>query len=201
MYLCIYVFIYVRMVARHKLKRTESSNLDDNGDMRAINGSMRDVNGSMRDVNGSSRSLAAVGVRYQGEVSKRGQLNPAFKRRYFVLPGDGTLKYYKSKKAFDMDTKAYAGLIACKGLVSHEPRADSVLSTSEFPFTLTDATGKQIECACDTLQERSAWRKAILQASREHLGQDLGQDPPVPPAAATNPLIGPLSGPKPYPKS
>ena len=191
MYLCIYVFIYVRMVARHKLKRTESSNIDDNGDMRAING-------SMRDVNGSSRSLAAVGVRYQGEVSKRGQLNPAFKSRYFVLPGDGTLKYYKSKKAFDMDTKAYAGLIACKGLVSHEPRADSVLSTSEFPFTLTDATGKQIECACDTLQERSAWRKAILQASREHL---VLADPPVPPAAATNPLIGPLSGPKPYPKS
>ena len=110
-------------------------------------------------------STVTIGVRYQGEVSKRGQLNPAFKRRYFVLPGDGTLKYYHSKKAWEENPLAYAGSIACKGLVCHEPRRSSmVLNSNNFPFTLTDAMGKQIECACDSLQERAAWRNAILKA-------------------------------------
>ena len=136
------------------------------GSVRARGGArINDKGADASSAVGSRGTLAAksVGVRYEGEVRKRGQVNPAFQRRYFVLPGDGTLKYYKSKKAFDMDTTAFAGSIACKGLVSHEPREQQASSASIFPFTLTDATGKQIECACDSLQQRTAWHRAILQ--------------------------------------
>jgi hypothetical protein len=53
----------------------------------------------------------------EGYVNKRGQLNVAFRRRYFVL-SDGCLKYYKTKPLpLDVFANLECGSIHCEGLV------------------------------------------------------------------------------------
>ena len=90
------------------------------------------------------------GSTLEGYVRKRGQLNPVFKERYFVLEGH-TLQYFKTKQMFTRN-QAPQGTLDCRGLVvAADPSNDTV---DVFNFIIETANGTRIECACDSSQAR-----------------------------------------------
>ena len=51
--------------------------------------------------------------------------------------------------------------------LSHHYYTASNRATHTFEFTLTDANGKLVECACDSLQARDAWLTHLRSAAKE----------------------------------
>jgi hypothetical protein len=102
------------------------------------------------------------GSTLEGYVRKRGQLNPVFKERYFVLEGH-TLKYFKTKQTFARN-QSPQGTLDCHGLVvAADPSNDTV---DVFNFIIETANGTRIECACDSSQARHTWLQALGERTR-----------------------------------
>ena len=112
-------------------------------------------------------------------MKKRGQLNIAFKQRYFVLK-DKMLEYYEDQKAYL--TNKCGGL---KGSTSTKnitvtpviPKGLK-LSKDGYHFTVTTGTmqaldqkklyihGKVIQCACESVVERDMWVHKLQESQR-----------------------------------
>ena len=112
-----------------------------------------------------AKLLPGAGTKYQGLVRKRGQVNTSYQQRFFVLDGDGWLKYFKDKAAWDTG-KPPLGSIACSNLIAqavgkgHDP-ADG------FCFALTDANEKQVQCSVESAHLREMWLKFLGKSSAE----------------------------------
>ena len=96
-------------------------------------------------------------VTHQGFVKKRGQLNAAFKRRYFLIHR-GTLAYYKAQSDLRRNL-APQGRLSCKGM-----------STKKDPdfsrrFIIYDSEGREMVCECDEESERDTWIEKIAEAA------------------------------------
>ena len=95
-----------------------------------------------------------------GWVKKRGQLNSAFKNRFFVLDASGLVSYYSREEDFN-ERQAPNGSFSCQGL---EVDGASGHTTDGFLFTLYIPEGsrkKKIECACVSDAQRTAWVAAL----------------------------------------
>jgi CRP-like cAMP-binding protein len=106
---------------------------------------------------------SVVHVGHMGVVKKRGQINTAFKTRYFVL-SDARLEYYEDEKTYLVaKTSGLKG-----GLKGSVPtRNVKIMSgagkTDEgYHFTIEDTSrGILIECACEEFESRDAWVQKI----------------------------------------
>jgi hypothetical protein len=109
------------------------------------------------------RHLQASSVGHEGVVHKRGQVNNAFQKRYFVLSA-GVLRYYKSYE--DYNTQApEKGSLQCKGMSVYFDRHHT-----GFEFILTDAGGKRVVCKVDTHGDREVWVDKLKAAALEAQG-------------------------------
>ena len=97
-------------------------------------------------------ATAERGVKH-GWLSKRGDFNPAFKRRWFVLR-DGTLTYYETREAKEADKK---GEIAVVGASVHSAFGRFHLSVPGRTYVLEAATD----------DEARAWVQALSEAGAE----------------------------------
>jgi len=110
----------------------------------------------------SSQPKQQPGPRHQGWVWKRGHLNTAYRKRWFVL-ADGVLSYYRDTEYY-LSRRPPQGTLNCSGL------AVESLGTCEhgFVFSLRDAEhGKDLICAVGSQHERSQWVVALEEASLE----------------------------------
>jgi hypothetical protein len=112
-------------------------------------------------------------------VKKRGQLNTAFKQRYFVLK-DEMLKYYEDKKAYLTNKRGgLKGSTSTKNItVTPATPKGLKLSKDGYHFTVTTGTmqaldqkklykhGKVIECACESVVERDMWVHKLQESQR-----------------------------------
>ena len=92
-------------------------------------------------------------IRRMGVVWKKGQINTAYRRRFFVLD-NGILRYYRDQKAFQGGTK-WLGALSCENMQVEEDTGKS--KEGRFQFRLTDTQGRVLECACERVAERQAW--------------------------------------------
>jgi len=129
------------------------------------------------------------GVRYEGEVGKRGQLNRAFQPRYFVIQ-DEAVAYYKDQLVFASGLKPQ-GVIACKDL---KVKAASGKDGFEgFAFILSSHhSGKQIICSVPTPRERASWVSQLQAASTRALDMVPSKD--TAPVGASRPKTPHTSG-------
>ena len=98
----------------------------------------------------------------EGHVQKRGQLNPVFKERYFVLEGL-TLKYFKTKQTY-ANNHAPQGTLDCRGLVvTSDPLNDT---DDMFNFIIETASGTKVPCACNSSKTRHMWLHALGERAR-----------------------------------
>jgi hypothetical protein len=112
----------------------------------------------------------SAGVFYEGSVMKKGQINTAFKERFFRLQ-NGRLAYYKSAKDADNPSEAPIAALECAGMrVSKIPEPELVKRLcTEQPLYLfhvhvqSRASDKErlLECACESESERDQWCDAI----------------------------------------
>ena len=98
------------------------------------------------------KSRGEGNIRHMGIVWKRGQINTAFRRRYFVLD-KGVLRYYRDQRSFSNNTKWLGGL-SCENMTVDE---DLGRFQDRFLFTVTDGRGRKLHCACETLEQRQTW--------------------------------------------
>ena len=97
-------------------------------------------------------------IRRMGVVWKKGQINTAYRRRFFVLD-NGILRYYRDQKAFQGGTK-WLGALSCENMQVEEDTGKS--KEGRFQFRLTDTQGRVLECACERVAERQAWCGRVL---------------------------------------
>ena len=112
----------------------------------------------------STSATEGAHVKCQGAVRKRGQLNTAYKQRWFVLFTDGTLKYFKDQKTYEHNQPC-SGTVECQGLAVYASKEIDI--GTHFGFTLMDATQKQIQCSCESAQARDMWVEAIRWAASQ----------------------------------
>ena len=93
----------------------------------------------------------------QGYVRKRGQKNPAFKQRFFVLD-QRCLKYYKTQA--DMQAhKPSLGEMSCYGLKAHK------VKHSPRHFIVICKQGRVMECEVEEDSQRDDWVVKIDEAA------------------------------------
>ena len=96
-------------------------------------------------------TAAEKGVKH-GWLSKRGDFNPAFKRRWFVLR-DGTLTYFETREAKEVDQK---GEVAIDGATVH-----SAFGLGRFHLSVP---GRTYVLEAGTDDEARAWVQALWEA-------------------------------------
>jgi hypothetical protein len=120
------------------------------------------------DENISAESgLWSDAIKFYGKVKKRGQLNTAYKERFFVLK-DEVLEYYEDKKAYL--TKKRGGLkgsVSTKNITVTPATLEGVQeSNGAYHFTLATEAGKTIECTCESKAERDLWVHELQEGQR-----------------------------------
>ena len=112
-------------------------------------------------------------------MKKRGQLNIAFKQRYFVLK-DKMLEYYEDQKAYLTNKRGgLKGSTSTKNItVTPATPKGLKLSKDGYHFTVTTGTmqaldqkklyihGKVIQCACESVVERDMWVHKLQESQR-----------------------------------
>ena len=87
----------------------------------------------------------------------------AFKKRYFVVTEDHTLRYYASQT--DHDDNIPKGELSCIDMtIERDTGVQKIDGISCFTFTLTAAHGtrtSKIECACQNAEDRASLLAAI----------------------------------------
>jgi hypothetical protein len=122
-------------------------------------------------------------ILHEGWVRKRGQVNKAFKERYFVLT-TGVLKYYLSHEDY-VAQRPEQNSLDCLGLRVEAPpggegsKADDgedVCDTKkELTFVLTSAGGKRVVCQVGSGNECKEWVRHVKAAASESYARKWGQ--------------------------
>ena len=109
-------------------------------------------------------------VRFKGYVRKRGQINSAWKTRFFVLQEDGTCSYYATEAAFEQQ-KEKKGAFACRGarLVANAGSDDKNGFLFNVHLDGGSTDNRVVECAVDTAASRDAW---VMSLSAASMGDD-----------------------------
>ena len=109
-------------------------------------------------------------VRFKGYVRKKGQINPAWKTRFFVLQEDGTCSYYATEAAFEQH-KEKKGDFVCRGarLVANAGSDDKNGFLFNVHLDGGSTDDRVIECAVDTAASRDAW---VMSLSAASMGDD-----------------------------
>jgi len=120
-----------------------------------------------------SEAVDAGNVLRKGFFKKRGRLNVALKTRFFVLTGDGLVRYYESAADFQ-DLHAPRGSFSCFDLEIFQNDCCDGFTQDGYVFTLcvsTHSNGKQkrIECVCPSEKERTEWVAALYAAGAAKL--------------------------------
>ena len=87
----------------------------------------------------------------------------AFKKRFFVVTDDHSLRYYASQT--DHDDMSPKGELSCIDMtIERDSGVQKIDGISCFTFTLTAAHGtrtSKIECACENVEQRASLIAAI----------------------------------------
>ena len=114
-------------------------------------------------------------------MKKRGQLNIAFKQRYFVLK-DEMLEYYEDQKAYLTNKRGgLKGSTSTKN-ITVTPATPKGLKLSKDGYYVTTSRlpqaqckrlikrnyihGKVIQCACESVVERDMWVHKLQESQR-----------------------------------
>ena len=107
-------------------------------------------------------------LRHDGVVWKRGHINTAFQKRFFVLK-EGTISYYRDKSCY-YSSRPPQGSLECE----HIRVFESGVHEHGFEFIFCDTDGKNIVCAVPTEAERSDWIDKVTRARVQPKIQDSG---------------------------
>ena len=136
-------------------------------------------------------------LKLKGVMRKKGQINTAWKDRFFALTEGGVCSYYDNENKFLAQGSVANGSFSCEGLIVESggqskegflfnifiPGKDAGPVTTLFQTRSVFPSSRTIECACKSFEERNAWVDALRAAASRFI---------VPHQPSTQTLLSPV---------
>ena len=169
--------------------------------------SSRSVEGLQTEV---ERHVNPNRLKLKGVMRKKGQINTAWKDRFFALTEGGVCSYYDNENKFLAQGSVANGSFSCEGLIVESggqskegfhlrmsladkdggpvtivSRAHSNAGSSRFSREFSRAHSSAgsrpaFECACKNLEERNAWVEALRAAASQFVVPEPASGLPLP---------------------